>query len=89
MSVCVLYPWLHASHPVWVHVVYLVVDEDAAVEDLVHDVAGHAGEHWAEHAAHHELQPVDAEQPTVSRTFAQGASTHFLIGILVLFVLSP
>ena len=89
MSVCVLYPWLHASHPVWVHVVYLVVDEDAAVEDLVHDVAGHAGEHRAEHAAHHELQPVDAEQPTVSRTFAQGASTHFLIGILVRFVLSP
>ena len=88
MSVCVLYPWLHASHPVGVHVVYLVVDEDAAVEDLVHDVAGHAGEHWAEHAAHHELQPVDAEQ-RCQGAFAQGASTHFLIGILVLFVLSP
>ena len=88
MSVCVLYPRLHASHPVWVHVVYLVVDEDAAVEDLVHDVAGHAGEHRAEHAAHHELQPVDAEQ-RCQGAFAQGASTHFLIGILVLFVLSP
>ena len=88
MYVYCRYPWLHASHPVGVHVVYLVVDEDAAVEDLVHDVPRHAGEHGAEHAAHHELQPVDAEQRSQG-AFVQGASTHFLIGILVLFVLDP
>ena len=74
-------------YSVGVHVVYFIVNENAAIEHVVYNISCHTGELFSKHPSHHILERFNAKRMKYLKLIIY--LLYFSIGIRVLCVPVP